>query len=82
MRWQDSSDKPLSSAAVCRSLKSQDVDPIKHHAEEPLVLWAFTPGLRPDGTARTLPPLTHAEFLEAPRLWVLAGKPCPTGGRR
>jgi hypothetical protein len=82
MRWQDNSDKALSSAAVCRSLKSQNVDLIKHHSEEPLVLWAFTPGLRPDGTARTLPPVTHAEFLEATRRWALAGKPCPTGGRR
>ncbi len=82
MRWQDRNDKPLPSAAVCRSLKSQNVDLIKHHSEEPLVLWGFTSGLRPDGTARTLPPLTHAEFLEATRRWVEADKPCPTGGQR
>ena len=82
MRWQDRNDEPLSSAAVCRSLKSQKVDLIKHHGEEALVLWAFTPGLRPDGTARTLPSLTHAEFLEATRRWVEVGKPCPTGGQR
>src|SRR5713101_10155443 len=31
MRWQDRNDKPLPSAAVCRSLKSQNVDLIKHH---------------------------------------------------
>lgn len=82
MCWQDRNDRPLSSAVVCRSLKSQNVDLIKHHRDEPLVRWAFTPGLRPDGTARTLPPLTHAEFLEATRRWVEAGKPCPTGGQR
>jgi mono/diheme cytochrome c family protein len=82
MRWQDRNDKPLSSAAVCRSVKSQKVDLIKHHSEEPLVLWAFTPGLRSDGTARTLPPLMHAEFLDATRRWVEAGKPCPTGGQQ
>ena len=82
MRWQDKSDRPLSSAAVCRSLKGQNVDLIKHHSEEPLVLWAFTPGLRPDGTARTLPPLTHAELVEATRAWVEAGEPCPKGDQR
>jgi hypothetical protein len=82
MRWQDRNDRPLSIAAVCRSLKRQNVDLIKHHSEEPLVLWAFTPGLRPEGTARTLPPLTHAEFVEATRAWVEAGKPCPKGDER
>ena len=82
MRWQDKNDKALSSAAVCRSVKSQHVDLIKHHSEEPLVLWAFTPGLRPDGTARTLPPLTHDAFVEATRAWLAAGKPCPKGDQR
>ena len=45
----------------------------------PLVLWAWNPGLRPDGTMRTLPPLTHAEFVAATRRWVEAGTPCPPG---
>ena len=79
MRWQDVSDRPLSSADVCRSvlrlLDGQHL--LKHHEEEPLVLWAFNPGLRPDGTMRALPPITHAEFVEATRQWVKAGTPCP-----
>ena len=85
MRWQDRNDRPLSSATVCRSLidraKNHGLDGpglLKHHEEEPLVLWAWKPGRHPDGTMRTLPPLTHAEFVEAPRLWVEAGTPCPT----
>ena len=82
MRWQDKSDKPLSSAAVCRSLKSQNVDLIKHHSGEPLVQWAWAPGLRPDGTPRAPPPLSREEFIEATRNWVEAGKPCPKGDRR
>ena len=82
MRWQDKSDRPLSSAAVCRSLRSQTVDLINHHSEEPLVRWAWNPGLRPDGTARALPPLTHDEFVEATRIWIEAGKPCPKGHLR
>jgi len=84
MRWQDLNDQILSSAGVCRAVtdrsKNDGLDGpglLKHHAEEPLVLWAWNPGRRPDGTMRTLPPLTHAEFVAATRTWVEAGTPCP-----
>ena len=86
MKWQDSNDNPLSSAAVCRAVtdrsKNHNLDGpglLKHHEEEPLVLWAWMPGRRPDGTMRTPPPLTHEEFVGATRLWVEAGTPCPPG---
>jgi len=84
MRWQDINDRPLSSAAVCRQLtdrsRNHNLDGpglLKHHEEEPLVKWAWNPGRRPDGTARTLPPLTHEQFIAATRRWVEAGTPCP-----
>jgi mono/diheme cytochrome c family protein len=84
MRWQDLNDQRLSSAAVCRALtdraKNHGLDGpglLKHHEEEPLVLWAWNPGRRPDGTTRSLPPLTHAQFVDATRRWVAAGTPCP-----
>jgi len=86
MQWQDKNDRPLSSAAVCRAVtdrsKNENMDGralLKHHQEADLVLWAWSPGRRPDGTMRTLPPLTHAEFVEATRQWVEAGTPCPKG---
>ena len=86
MRWQDINDRPLSSAAVCRQLtdrsRNHNLDGpglLKHHEEEPLVKWAWNPGRRPDGSARTLPPLTHEQFIAATRSWVEAGTPCPTG---
>ena len=86
MRWQDLNDQPLSSAAVCRAVtdrsKNHGLDGpglLKHHEEEPLVLWSWNPGRRPDGTVRTLPPITHAEFVDATRRWVEAGTPCPPG---
>jgi len=86
MRWQDLNDQRLSSAAVCRALidrsKNNGLDGpglLKHHEEEPLVLWAWNPGRRPDGTTRSLPPLTHAQFVDATRRWVAAGTPCPKG---
>ena len=81
-----SNDRPLSSAAVCRAVtdrsKNENMDGralLKHHEEAALVLWAWNPGRRPDGTMRTLPPLTHAEFADATRRWVEAGTPCPKG---
>jgi hypothetical protein len=66
MKWQDTNDKILSSLDVCRSLtdrsKNDNLDGsgiLRHHQQEPLVLWAFHPGRRRDGTKRSLPPLTH-----------------------
>jgi hypothetical protein len=84
MPWQDTSGKILSSTEVCRAItdrsKNHDLDGpglVKHHEEEPLVRWAFQPGRRIDGTARTLPPLTHEQLVAATRRWVDAGAPCP-----
>jgi hypothetical protein len=84
MRWQDENDQPSSSAAVCRSLTDRTKNGglnaealLKHHEEEPLVLWAWNPGRRQDGAMRTLPPLTHSEFVSATRQWIEAGMPCP-----
>jgi len=84
MKWQNGNDEILSSAEVCQSLtnrsKNDNLDGagiLRHHQQEPLVLWAFKPGLRRDGTARSLPPLTHEEFVAATRTWIAAGMPCP-----
>jgi len=86
MRWQDMHDQAFSSAEVCRALtdrsKNNNLDGpgiLKHNEEESLVKWAWNPGRRPDGSARTLPPLTHEEFVAATRRWVDAGMPCPSG---
>lgn len=84
MRWQDTNDKILSSAEVCSALTDRSKNGhrngpalLKHHTEEALVLWAFQPGRSIDGTMRTLPPLSHQQFVEATRTWVRAGTPCP-----
>ena len=84
MKWQDTNDRPLSSADVCRAVtdrsKNENMDGralLKHHEEAALVVWAWNPGRRPDGTMRTTPPLTHAQFVAATRTWVEAGTPCP-----
>ena len=79
MKWQDVAGKPLSSSDVCRSVLRQlkPSELLAHHEHEPLVLWAWSPGRRPDGTMRTLPPLTHAQFVKATAQWIQAGTPCP-----
>jgi hypothetical protein len=84
MKWQDVNDKILSSGEICRSLtdrsKNNNLDGaglLKHHQVEPLVQWAFQPGRSRDGAARSLPPITHDEFVAATRTWVEAGTPCP-----
>lgn len=86
MKWQDSDDRPLPSATVCRqvtdrarngNLSAQGL--LKHHEDAALVLWAWQPGRRPDGTVRATPPLSHEEFVVATRQWVAAGTPCPSG---
>jgi hypothetical protein len=81
---QDGNDRILSSAQVCRAVtdrsKNHGLDGpklLEHHAEEPLVRWAFQPGRGIDGRPRTLPPLTQDAFVAATRLWVDAGTPCP-----
>jgi len=84
MKWQDTNDRILSSSAVCSAVtdrsKNGDRDGaalLKHNEEEPLVLWAFNPGRRVDGSLRTSPPITHDQFVAATRRWVEAGMPCP-----
>lgn len=84
MRWQDKNDRVFLSAQVCGAIKGRaknnNLDGaglLKHHTQEPLVLWAFQPSRRIDGSMRTLPPLTHEQFVEATRKWVEAGMPCP-----
>jgi hypothetical protein len=84
MKWQDAHDNILPSAEVCKSVtdrsKNDNLDGaglLKHHRTEPLVLWAFQSSHRRDGTVRTLPPLTHDEFVAATKTWVEAKTPCP-----
>ena len=88
MRWQDANDRPLSSAAVCRQVTDRSRNEnmsgpelLKHHEEAVMVLWAWRPGRRPDGTERSTPPLSHADFVAATRRWVEAGTPCPPPAR-
>lgn len=45
---------------------------IEHMRTDPLVLWAWNPGAK-----RTLPTLSHDEFVKSLMAWAEAGLPCP-----
>jgi mono/diheme cytochrome c family protein len=83
IKWQDANDNILSSSAVCKIVsdpkKNGGLDGaalVKHHQTE-LVKWAWKPGFRNDGTARSTPPINYEQFMAATRTWVQVGMPCP-----
>lgn len=50
------------------------VDHLTHHE---LVLWAWEPGVRADGTPREAPPVDLETYIAAVRAWAAAGAPIP-----
>lgn len=64
--------------ALCEQIKDpkrnggKDMAALRTHLDDPLVTWAWTPGL-----GRTPPPVTRQAFLDAWTTWANAGAPCP-----
>jgi len=52
-------------------------DIMKHLTEDELVLWAFEPGLHPDGTPREKPPVSEETFVAAVKTWFANGAVIP-----
>lgn len=84
MSWESRPGVAMSSASLCSTLKTRAkngnhslAELTEHHKNEALVLWAFEPGTRSDGTPRAAPPMAHAEFVAAFEKWAQAGGPCP-----
>jgi alcohol dehydrogenase (cytochrome c) len=86
MAWESAPGVPLTGAQLCAQLK----DPVRngnrtlsglleHLESEPLVNWAFDPGTRPNGEARTTPPISHAALIQEFQKWMAEGAPCPSG---
>jgi hypothetical protein len=75
MRWQG-----LSKRGVCEQMRDPKRNGnrkggeqvIEHMKTDPLVLWGWNPGAN-----RTLPPMSHAEFITVLEKWADAGMPCP-----
>jgi hypothetical protein len=68
----------VSSQALCEQLKDtrrnggKDMAALLHHvADDPLVLWGWSPGF-----GRKPVPVAHAEFVRAFKTWADAGAPC------
>ena len=84
MSWESAPGVRMTSRQLCQTLtdprrngQRSAAQLIEHHADEPLVRWAWSPGRQPDGTPRATPPLNQTDFVAATRAWAAAGAPCP-----
>ncbi|HEU0155171.1 MAG TPA: PQQ-binding-like beta-propeller repeat protein [Stellaceae bacterium] len=84
MAWEATPGIALSGPKLCanlldKKLNGQRTPPelLKHIQTEPLVLWAFAPGKRPNGQQRTTPPISHNGLVAAFKEWIAEGTPCP-----
>lgn len=50
----------------------------KHLTEDPLVLWAFEPGVNNEGIPRQTPPISREQFIEAVKTWIGEGAHIPS----
>ena len=50
---------------------------MKHLTEDPLVLWAFSPGVDADGKPREMPPVSKEDYILAVKEWVASGANIP-----
>ena len=50
---------------------------VKHLTEHELVLWAWEPGISPEGIPREKPPVSKEEYIAAVKAWAAAGAPIP-----
>jgi hypothetical protein len=73
----------LMPAEICRNLKdpkrngNRNGKAIIDHLNTHLVEWAWSPGNDLSGKPRSVPPISHAEFVAAAQRWVDAGAVCP-----
>lgn len=74
MAWQG-----LPEGGICRALKDPQINGkrslaelIKHVSSDKIVNWGWNPG-----PGRSLPPISHEQFVDAVKAWVAAGAPCP-----
>jgi hypothetical protein len=84
MAWESRPGVIMSGAQLCRTVldrqKNHGMDVAKlerHFADDPFIQWAWSPGADIAGTPRAVPPITHAELMDAFHRWAGAGTPCP-----
>ncbi|HWA90195.1 MAG TPA: PQQ-binding-like beta-propeller repeat protein [Rhizomicrobium sp.] len=87
MAWESAPNVAMNGGQLCEVLKNKslnggrDLNALLTHISEDnsLVSWAFAPGKHLDGTPRSVPPLSRAQFIAAFTTWVGANGPCPPG---
>ena len=84
MAWESAPGVAFTGPELCAQLKDPNrnghrelSDILEHLKHEPLVNWAFNPGTRPNGEARTTPPISHDGLIQAFQQWIAEGAPCP-----
>jgi alcohol dehydrogenase (cytochrome c) len=75
----------MTSPELCARLKDKSktggkdlLELLDHFDHDTDVNWAFVPGDRPRGEARTTPPLNHEDFVQDFKEWVDGGAGCPS----
>ena len=84
MAWETAPGVPMTGPQLCAMLTDRLrngnrglLDLLDHVENEHLVLWAWDPGTRWNGEARTKPPISHEEFVKTFKEWIDAGATCP-----
>ncbi|MEL6843612.1 MAG: hypothetical protein AAFP02_10385 [Bacteroidota bacterium] len=79
MAWEGMGRTEIAKAMLDRSKNgNRSLEEIEHHlTSDPLVLWAFDPGINNEGEPREKPPVSKEEFIKAVKQWVAEGANIP-----
>ena len=84
MAWESEPGVPLTGPQLCAALldksKNGNRTPaqlLEHITNEPLVKWAFAPGIGQNGKPRTTPPIPQDQLIHWFQIWINEGTPCP-----
>jgi hypothetical protein len=82
--WESAPGVPFTGPELCAQLKDPNrnghrdlAQLLDHITNDNFVNWAFDPGIRPNGEARTTPPINHPALNQAFQQWINEGAPCP-----
>jgi alcohol dehydrogenase (cytochrome c) len=82
--WESSPGVPFTGPELCAQLKDPRrngnrtlLDLLSHIKNDNFVNWAFSPGIRPNGQARTSPPISHDVLVQEFKIWIAESAPCP-----
>ncbi len=84
MAWESAPGQPMPGHLLCTMIKDPALNGgldfkglLQHVIQEPLVSWAWNPGIDARGLPRTRPPISHEAFVRVFAHWLKSGAPCP-----